>query len=205
MPSRTDICNQALSRIGIKKQIALIDSPTERSEEAIQCRLWESSCRQVALQAYDWNCARRRQALALTGGTAPTNWTYEYAYPANCLAVRCLVLPGVPWPRKDQKSGVTFEAGYSGSVRVIYSDTQNAEAIFTFDLLDYNGFPPSLISAIVYLLASEIAIPLSLKPDMAAQARQAYGLLLRSASMADANEGETGPEPANEYESYRNA
>lgn len=200
MAAKTDICNMALSRCGISKMIGNIE--TEKSNEALQCKLWYDQCRREILQARDWNIARERIALALTSGTPPTNWTYEYTYPNRCVAVRGLVVPGLPWPRKEMRS--PFEIGNNGSQVVLWTDLAEAECVFTFDLEDTTVFQPFFISALAYLIASEISIPLTTKPDLSEQARKAYAYMLRQAAIEDAKEGETGAEPETEYLSARN-
>lgn len=201
MSSKVQICNLALSRVAVSSFIGNIE--TERSKEAIVCNRWYDHCRRVVLQDFDWGFARRREALALTGGTAPTHWLYEYVYPNLCLSVRSLVHPSTPTPRKDQK--IPYEIGNDGTQRVIYTDLEDAEVVYTVDVTNANLFPPLFENALSALIASEIAIPLTIKPDMIAQARQAYLQFKDQAMRADANEGETGSEPDSEYIAYRNA
>lgn len=201
MPSAVDICNMALSRIGISQRIGNLD--TEKSNEANQCRLWYDQSRKTVLQAVDWNRARRRNVpLALIEAAPNSIWGYSYAYPNNCLAIRYLVPPGMRFPRKDQK--IPYEVANDGERIVIYTNLELAEATFTHDLVDPSLFDAIMVSALAYLIASEVALPLSVKSEMAKQARDGYGFMLNQGAAANANEGELGPEPTSEYESFRN-
>ena len=199
MSSKADLANLALTQVGITKFIGNLE--TDRTLEARVCRRWFEPSKQTLLRSRDWNVARRRTALAETGGTAPTNWEFEYTYPNSCLAIRGLILPGLSWPRKDQK--IPFEIANSGTAKVIYTDLENAEAVWTSDI-GTELFDALMEDAFVYLLASRIAIPLSVKPDMAKQARDAYAFMFSVSGAADAREGETGPEPENAYFAARN-
>lgn len=200
--TKTQICNLALSRGGISYRIADIDLTSDRSEEAVECRLWYDLCREFVLKEVDWNVARRRTALALSPTDPPAIWGYSYLYPNNCLEIRELMLPGIRWPRKDQR--IPYEVANDGTGKVIYTDLVDAEAIWTLNLTDTSFFDAQLVSTIAYLLTSEIAIPLSVKPDMAAQARAGYQFMINKAAVSNAREGETGPEPDSEYMAFRN-
>ncbi len=100
MTSTTDIANRALSAIGTRSQIA---SLTENSNEARNCNLLFDSLRDELLRLAPWNCATNFNNLALIcaapgtpenptvgasswqKGIPPPPWSYEYAYPSDCL------------------------------------------------------------------------------------------------------------------------
>jgi hypothetical protein len=100
MTAEVDIANRALSAIGTRSQIA---SLVEVSSEAQQVNLLLGALRDELLRLAPWNCATNYQNLTLvcaapgtpenpTAGAAtwakgipPPPWSYEYAYPSDCL------------------------------------------------------------------------------------------------------------------------
>ena len=90
MASVVQICNIALTRIGQSK---LIDSLAERSVAAEMCTLHYEACRDEVLRDFDWPFAEARVALAGIG-QPPSNWTFRYRLPDNCLKARSIAVPG---------------------------------------------------------------------------------------------------------------
>ena len=100
MTSTTDIANRALAAMGSRSQIA---SLTESSPEAQAANLWIDSLRREILRMAPWNCAKNTNQLALVcaapgtpenptvgtiqwqKGQPPPPWSYEYAYPSDCI------------------------------------------------------------------------------------------------------------------------
>jgi hypothetical protein len=98
--SEVDIANRALSAIGTRSEIA---SFTEDSNEARAIKLHFQALRDQILRMAPWNCAMNFNTLSLicaapgtpenpsagltvwTKGIPPPPWSYEYAYPADCL------------------------------------------------------------------------------------------------------------------------
>ena len=100
MTSEVDIANRALSSIGTRSQIASI---TEDSNEARNCKLLLEPLRDEILRMAPWNCSINFNNLSLIcaapgtpenpgaglnvweKGIPPPPWSYEYAYPSDCL------------------------------------------------------------------------------------------------------------------------
>jgi len=100
MTSEVDVANRALSDVGTRSQIASLD---EDSNEARQCKLLLHAQRDQLLRMAPWNCAMNFQNLSLicsapgtpenpSGGLSTWSkgipappWSYEYAYPSDCL------------------------------------------------------------------------------------------------------------------------
>lgn len=205
MASRVDICNIALSRIGVSQFIANIE--TERSNEANVCRLFFDPMRDFALRDYPWSFAKREIALAQLDGDAPVHWAYKYALPSDCLMVRSVVTAGaLRVPRHDQRTTfeIANEAGPQGDIRVLYTGQPNAVLIYTKRIEDPTLFDPIFVSAFAYLLASEIALPLTVKETIAKQCRDAYVLISSRAAAVNMNEAEEGVDPEPEAIEYRN-
>lgn len=109
MTSNVDVCNQALSLVGIKKKITAL---TQDSVEAQTCNLHFIKTRDDLLRMAPWDCALKTAnlvyitsspgtpentspatALWERGQPAPP-WAYEYQYPIDCLRA-CWMIPAV--------------------------------------------------------------------------------------------------------------
>lgn len=191
------ICNMALARIGVSSFISALNEP---SNEARACNLFYEQMRDYALRDFSWNFANKRVALA-DAGTPPTNWAFKYGYPSDCLKARAIVVPGMAVPRNDQR--IPYELGYDNGQRVIYTNQEQAELQYTVRVEDPIVFDPMFASALAYLLASEIAMPLSVQPAIAKQARDAYALVSSSAAASSLSEGTEAPAPDSEFISIR--
>lgn len=100
MTANVDIANRALSSVGTRSTIASLG---ENSNEAIQCNLLLEPLRDELLRMAPWNCGTNWENLSLicaapgtpenpTAGSSvwekgipPPPWSYEYAYPSDCL------------------------------------------------------------------------------------------------------------------------
>lgn len=198
MATVVSICNMALARIGVS---SFISNLNEASNEARVLNLFYEQMRDFALRDHHWNFATRRVVLA-DAGTPPTNWGYKYTYPSDCLKARLIVQQGIRNPRNDQR--IAFEIASEGSQRVIYTDQAQAELVYTMRVTDPTLYDPMFESALAYLLASEVAMPLTVKESVAKAARDAYERVKSQAATHSANEGFEGVEPESELVSARN-
>lgn len=104
----SDIVQQALDAAGIEYTLGDIEDGTR---EAQVCLRAYRQCLMQLLRAANWDFARRTQPMELladaTGNTpnvgtvVPMPWTYEYAYPIDCMKVRF-----VPWNWDGPNPGV---------------------------------------------------------------------------------------------------
>lgn len=206
MISKVQIFNMALARIGVSQFVQSVD---ERSNEANVCRLFFDAVVEFALRDADWNCARRYTPLALAAGDIPTGvlWRYMYAYPSDCLMARAVLPPTVRIPRADQR--IPFEVAnvLSGGndIKVIFTDKAEAVLRYTKNITNITLFDPIFVSGIAYLLGSEVATPLSVKPDVATAARQGYVQVISRAGAVDLQEAQDGPLPEPEAIAERNS
>ena len=177
MTADATIGNMALSRLGTRSTIA---SLTENSTEARAINTWFATTRDSILRARNWNFARITRALALTG-TAPERWTYSYAYPSDCVRFLSIDNSGL-------NVGVPFELGSDGVNRFIWTDQDEAYGIFTQRVTDLGRADPEFIAALVDQLAANIALPITLKNDVAVRMAQIARATLDAASAQSANE-----------------
>jgi hypothetical protein len=196
--SEVAICNMALGRVGIS---IFIDALNENTQAAKVCNIFYGSCRDTALADGNWNFATKRVALADLG-TPPTNWLYRYALPTDCLAARYLTIEGSRNPLA--KNRVAFEVAEEDNVRVLYTDQEEAELVYTKRQENPNLFSPPFISALAWLLASEIAMPLSAAPALTDKAYKMYLNCISQAQAASLRESQGDVEPDCEFLTGRN-
>ncbi len=182
----------AIMTLGSAATISQLD---EGSTESIPCRAHFAQVRDTILRAFPWNWARRRVALTNLGNP-PSNWGFSYAYPTDCLQALSLVLPGARIPRRDLAP--PFEIGNDGTRRVIYTDLAQAELVYTGRVENVALWDPLAQEALVNLLASKIAMPLAVKPDLAQGAMNAYRVAMTMAAAQSLNEGHD-LEPESEF------
>lgn len=190
--SAVKIANMALSNIGARSTIESLDEP---SAEAKQCKLWYDFARVSTLEAYNWNFARKRQALAEHSEAAPTDvWTYRYIYPSDCIVARELENPlgyaadAVPF---------TVETDSTGVNKSILTNLEDARLIYTFDVELVSLFPALFVDAFSYALAARIAFSLTAKTSIKKDMMEAFREMVISAAASSGNEQiEQGPREA---------
>ncbi|MFA6294457.1 MAG: hypothetical protein WC637_21885 [Victivallales bacterium] len=174
MSSKVEICNMALGRVNSP----FIDSIDEKSKEAKICRLYYDQCRKAALRAHGWNFATETVDLALLAETKP-EWDFVYQIPSDCLKVIGIV-PAI--------SGKKIPYKISG--KKILTNMEEATLRYVKDITDPNMFDDQFIVALSYLLASDIAVPLTGKPAYKNNNYQFYVNELNQAKTADADEAQ---------------
>jgi hypothetical protein len=206
----TEACNIALSLIGGK----LIQSPDEASVEARSCALFLGQTRREILSGHPWNAATRWKTLALIGEAGKNGnerWPYRYAFtvPADCLRILRLET-GLPIGSLATISARTLPyliGGISGSgkdkkaqeLTALFCDALHPLLVYLCDLDDPHWWPPKLMQALIFSLASKLALPLSEKTNLAQALDQKYQLALREAMSVDASEGHGNIPPDDTY------
>lgn len=217
MTSQIDICNRALAVAGTR---STIDSFDEGTAESIQAALWYDTTRQELLRAAPWSFARATGVLSQLGsaqaGMSQYPWPYMYAYPVDCMKARYVLGP-TPVAGGDQP--LWCDSGPSrankfliGSalvgvppqrVRVLLSNRDQAQLVYTADIQDVGMFDPLFQGALVQLLASRFAIPLSGNVGMRAQFLQSANDAVTVARAADGNEAMTSTDHVPDWISAR--
>lgn len=150
--SSTEICNLALSHLGNGKTISNID--TERSAEALACRAFYETARDVTLRDANWPFATAFRALGLIETDPTTEWTYSYRYPTDCLKLRRF-LSGI---RNDNRQSRTpYRIARDDAGRIILTDLVDANVEYTFKETSVIRFPSDFVMALSFRLAAYIA------------------------------------------------
>jgi len=172
MASEVTICNQALLRCGVK---AIIQSRSDDSEEAEACDAFFDQVRDRVLASFNWPFARRKKELALLL-EEDLEWEYVYQLPSDCMIVRRLTV-GLRQVLSDQEIPYEMRSATAGETRVLCCDVPNVTAVYTAKVTDPTKWSPLFCDALSWLLAHELAMPMSVKPEL----QQAF---FRNAQMA---------------------
>jgi hypothetical protein len=195
--SEVDICNLALLRIGSSKQLA---SLTEASTEGRACALLYPLKREQALASFPWAFATKREELALlSGGTTPqeeprSGWAFVYALPADCLSPQ-YIWAGKRNPTPEQRPPFTTELASSGDGRVLLTDVEDAQLVYTAPVTTAVRFPPLFVEALAWLLASELALSLRKEPGLGRAALMQWQAALGAAGAQALREQQTDVAP----------
>lgn len=176
------ICNMALGQLGAKR-IPSLDSDMA---EAKQCKQYYDVCRQDLLREIEWKFAKRIAPLTLTVEKVQ-GWKFAYSMPSDCLFIRYIYSENGRELFKNQLE--YFEVvSISESTTVIATNIEKAFIEYTYDLKNASFFPSDFRKALVYYLASELAIPLAASSTSKQECFSYYQAHLGSAAKANGNE-----------------
>lgn len=148
--SATDICNMALSHLGISKEIANLN---EQSKEAEACRRFYDITRQSVLKDHSWPFASKYATLALIEQNPNDEWTYAYRYPVDCLFLR-RILSGL---RNDtEASKIPYAISQDDAGYVILTNQDSAQVHYTIDVSE-SLFTSDFALALSYRLSHYMA------------------------------------------------
>jgi hypothetical protein len=182
-----EIVNWALLRVG---HTQLLQGLTDKSAAAQAASGVLAFARDVALEAYPWPFATKRVALSLLAGVERTDWEYVYQVPSDCIAPRYLVLEGVRSPMADQRSPFQVEASDDGATRVLLTDLEDAELVYTMRHTISNAWSPGFCDALAWRLAAELALGLKKDAGLARGALVQYDMAISAAAAMVANQAQ---------------
>lgn len=197
MTSIVDICNLALSRLGDDATVASIDPP-EGSAQAEHCARFYPVALDSLLELHPWKFCTRRATLASLDVDL-FGWSYAYAEPAG--AVR--ILKVLDADTKDDAHSEPFEtsSGSDGAL-LIRTDLETATALYTVRVTDTTKFPPLVVDALGWLLASHLAGPIIKGNEGRTESKrclQMFGGVIRQATMSDSGQRHTDPDHSPEW------
>lgn len=232
MTSLVDIGNRALSLMGTRSQIA---SLTEQSNEAIAIQKWIDTARRDLLRMAPWNSVKNFNTLALLSaapgtpenpsagsqfwqkGLPPPPWSYEYAYPSDCIRPVFIVpqfntgfAPGVPittavtggaptfWQGPPVKFAVGIDQVTNGvpsptgdDTKVIWTNQEFAVLAYLKDVTNPNVMDDQLQQAWTFILSAYLVIDLTGDKALANLRIQSANEKIQEARVGDGNEGLT--------------
>jgi len=155
MASKTAIVNMALTRIGVSKLLANVD--TETSIAAITARTNYENDIDYVLRDFPWPWATAYATLALVAGSvsenAVTDWRYAYRYPTDCLYARRIVI----YTGRNEPNPPPFRIGRDSGGKLIYTNEAEAELEYTVRVTDTNEFDPMFVSMLAWKIAAGLA------------------------------------------------
>ena len=152
MASKTEICNLALSHLGIGTEIS--DIVTEQSPEAKVCRRFYDVILGMTLRDRNWTFATVFTDLALIEEDPNTEWGFSYRQPSGCVKVR-RILSGIRNDTRDSR--IPYKIGNDGTGILIFCDMEDAILEYTELVTNPELFPPDFVLAHSYNLAAHIA------------------------------------------------
>lgn len=206
MATTTEICNMALSHLGVGKDVSNVD--TEKSNEARAFNRFYPTAIEAMLRDFPWPFAIKMATLALVEDNQDesdilSEWEFSYQYPADCVEAKRIVSMHTT---DNRQSRIPYRIITGASGPLILSNWPNA-------VLEYAGllpttalFPADFTLALSYRMACYMAArvtggdPFKLAP----RCMQAYQIELASARANAANEEQSDQIPEAEMIRIRN-
>ena len=149
--TKIQICNLALSCIGDKGSVEILESPRKQTE--IVCAKWFDTSRKTFLRQVMPNFAKKRDIWALDANYLPAfGYAYAYKYKADCLKV--LGIGNLYEKRNDY----AVEGGY---ILTNFEYPNGLPVRYIQDITDISSFTPDAINLFAWFLARDICIELT--------------------------------------------
>ena len=173
--SAVSICNMALGKFGAQPVLAL----TEDSDNARACNRVYEQCRDSLLRRHPWNFAVNRATLAMLADAPAYGYDYAFQLPANPYCLRVLEL------YEEREDGADWHI----EGRTLVTDSDTARVKYIKRVTDPTQFDTGFVNALVPLIASEVAIPITGESGIAETMLKLYEKEYLEAIGEDALEG----------------
>ena len=193
--STVEICNVALLRLGVK---ATIKALTDQVEEAEVCSALFKPTRDKVLYDWEWGFATREKSLARYTGNPSSERLYAYALPTDFIRARYLSTGSIPRLSASRPS-FKIVAAEGGQTRALSCDVDPASLVYTARIEDPTMWSPAFDDCFAWRLAAELAMPMSVKPELFQAMSKFYIGSLAVASAADLRERQDDPYPDSEF------
>lgn len=187
--TEVEICNFALARLGAK---ALIYSLNDGTAEGNMCAQIYPHARDLTLASFPWPFATKRATLTVVPGDTRTAWTYVYALPTDCVTAR-FVHPGIRVVPYNARIPFVLESGANGTGRVLLTDEEDAELVYTARVTDVASFPVAFVDALAWLIARDLAMPLGTNPQMMVACGQQFVAAIGNAGSIEFRQSQEDP------------
>ena len=168
------IVNMALGKIGQEPITAM----TEGSAAANAATLVYDSCRRAVLESYPWSFATKAATLNRLDRTA-ADFLYVYALPSDCIhAIRV---------RNASVDGGA-RSGYLVRGDAVLSNSPSVTLEYIADVTDAGLFEARFVEALVLRLASDLAMPVGAKAELAFRYREEYEAIVRQGAGKSASQ-----------------
>ena len=196
MGSKADICNMALSHIGVGTEVQNVD--TEASAEAQALRRFFDVARDATLRDFAWPFAMEIVALPLVEENPNDEWGFSYRYPSDTIRI-LKILSGL---RNDNRqSQVPYTLGRDDQGILIYTDLSEAQIKRTFRVTDTTLFHADFEIALSWRIAAYVAPRLTGGDPfkMGDRAAKMYEIEISRARASAINEDQADEDPQSEF------
>ncbi len=169
MPSKVDMCNNALQKIGVRTILDLLDD----TEQARQCNIRFTQLLESLLCITPWTFAMAREQLAADSVAPAFEYAYRHRLPSDCLQVL------------DEYNNYPYRV----EGKFIFSDSSPVKLIYTKRITDMNELSPLFIEMFQDQLAMELAIPLAGSASLRQAMAEDLRLSKKLARSKDAQQG----------------
>lgn len=185
MATEVEICNSAIAKIRGKRILTLDDDQTE----ARLCKDLYPMIRDRLLRSHPWNFAIERVELGLLADAPEFDFDQQFQLPNNCLRVLTVDLgEEEPWKLEGRK---------------ILCNSTELKAKILVQITDAQQFDSVFCEVLAYMLAAELAYPLTQGTTLAAGMTEKAERILREARSFDGQE--SGSVEAIQASSWRNS
>jgi hypothetical protein len=187
MSSRVEICNRAL--LEIKR--GTIGSLTQTgSPEAQACALYYPMALRDVLAAHPWSFATVTEALAEHSVDPPAEWAYRYAMPSGDLITAQRLTTDGTAPGLVSED-YRIEVLPDRSAQSVLAQVAPAYLTYTYFCDDPNFYPPLFETALVYRLASELAMAMGNDREGQMMLRQMFATAMGEARVGNMSQGQS--------------
>jgi len=189
------ICNMALANIGSPT----IQSLTEQNAGARACKLRYDEARVEALSSSLWNFASLWQVGVRLDIDSKPPWAYVYTYPPD--ALRVFEILRVSKEMREIPFEITDRPDQAG--KLIHTDEPAPTFVYTRDKEDPTTFDWDFITALSWLLAHKICMPVTKNAKMADNALKMWTVKSSKAEARTMNEGVRDTDQTPTYQAVR--
>jgi hypothetical protein len=171
MATEVEICNSAIAKVRGRRILTLDDDSTE----ARLCKDLYPRVRDRLLRSHPWNFAKRRAELGQLSETPAFEYSYIHQLPSDCLRLL----------ETDLFYNESWSLEESGK---IFSNSDTVNALYIAKITDTSRFDTTFIEALAYLLAKEIAYPLTQSATLVDMLDKQFNALMKETRTFNAQE-----------------
>lgn len=193
--SKVELANQALDHLG-KDNIA---SLTEVSTAARKANAMLSRVIETALARSHWSFARKIASLPGLTADWTERWAYKYDLP-NDMVTLVRMIPLVDVQNTEPQAMYELKGG------ALYTNENTCKVEYVYVNEETLTWPQPFLDAVAYLLARDLAMPLTRKPGLRTEMHQYYEMQISRAVEHDSGQEPTSyVQKANSYLGARGA
>ena len=171
MASPVDICNSALTKLGVEHIVSL----DEDSKAARLCKEQYPKIRDKVIGSHFWNFAMKRETLADLGITPAFGFTYTYALPADYIRVL-----------HTKNKSIRFKIEQN---KRLLSNLTPMSILYIAKITDVSMYSPIFSEALAYKLAVDIGYALTQNRSLIADINALAKIEMSDARSFDGQEG----------------